>query len=201
MNYKNSRDAAWQLLIKHKISELPVNLSKICKAEHIRLFTYKEGAKLIEKFNLEENMIDNDAFSISRIIFYDDTKIITRQRFSVAHEMGHIFLHSSKEATIYNREPTPNDNPIESEANIFASRLLAPLCVLHYLNVQSPEEIAEICMISMAAARIRMERLTDIRKRDEAFRRSSGRGCFLISPLEKDVYTRFAKFIKENQKL
>ena len=201
MNYKNSRDAAWQLLIKHKISELPVNLSKICKAEHIRLFTYKEGAKLIEKFNLEENMIDNDAFSISRIIFYDDTKIITRQRFSVAHEMGHIFLHSSKEATIYNREPTPNDNPIESEANIFASRLLAPLCVLHYLNVQSPEEIAEICRISMAAARIRMERLTDIRKRDEAFRRSSGRGCFLISPLEKDVYTRFAKFIKENQKL
>lgn len=201
MNYKNSRDAAWHLLIKHKISELPVNLSKICKAEHIRLFTYNEGTKLIKQFNLEENMIDNDAFSISRIIFYDDTKIITRQRFSIAHEMGHIFLHSSKEATVYNREPTPNDNPIESEANIFASRLLAPLCVLHYLNVQSPEEIAEICRISMVAAHIRMERLNEIRNRDEAFRRLSGRGCFLLSSLEEEVYERFAKFIKENQKL
>lgn len=201
MNYKNSRDTAWHLLIKHKISELPVNLSKICKAEHIRLFTYNEGAKLIKQFDLEENMIDNDAFSISRMIFYDDTKIITRQRFSIAHEIGHIFLHNHKEATVYNREPTPNDNPIESEANIFASRLLAPLCVLHYLNVQSPEEIAEICRISMAAAHIRMERLNEIRKRDEAFRRLSGRGCFLLSSLEKEVYERFAKFIKENQKL
>ena len=200
MNYKNSRDIAWQLLIKHKISSLPVNLSKICKAEHIRLFSYQEGAKLIQKLQLEEHMVENDAFSIGRVIFYNEENIIARQRFSIAHEMGHIFLHSSRDATVYNRDPSPNDDPLETEANIFASRLLAPLCVLHYLNVRSPEEIAEICNISITAARIRMERLNEIRKRDEAFWRTSGRGCFLLSPYERTVFEMFAPFIETHRK-
>ena len=200
MNYKNSRDAAWQLLKKHKVSSLPVNLSKICKAEHIRLFTYQEGAKLTQKLKLEGNLIGNDAFSIGKIILYDNQNVVARQRFSIAHEMGHIFLHSTREATVYNREPTPNDNPLESEANIFASRLLAPLCVLHYLNVQTPEEIAELCNISITAARIRFERLNEIRQRDEEFRRRSGRGCFLLSPAERAVFQQFDEFIRTHQR-
>lgn len=200
MNYKNSRDAAWQLLIKHKISSLPVNLSQICKAEHIKLFTYKEGKSFIRKLRLESNMIGNDAFSIGRIIFYDDKSTIARQRFSIAHEMGHIFLHSSKKATVYNREQTPNDNPIEAEANVFASRLLAPLCVLHYLHVQNPEEIADICNISMASAQIRFKRLCEIRKRDEIFCRTSGHGCFLLSPSEREVFGLFYTFIETHRK-
>ena len=200
MNYKNSRDAAWQLLKKHKVSSLPVNLSKICKAERIRLFTYEEGEKLIKKLQLEENMTENDAFSLRRVIFYNNESIVARQRFSIAHEMGHIFLHSTREATVYNREPTPNDNPLESEANIFASRLLAPLCVLHYLNVQTPEEIVELCNISITAARIRFDRLNEIRKRDEEFRRRTGRGCFLLSPAERAVFQQFYEFIRTHQR-
>jgi Zn-dependent peptidase ImmA (M78 family) len=199
MNYKNSRDAAWQLLLKNKISSLPVNLSKICKAENIKLCSYKEGTKLILKLQLEDHTVDNDAFSMGRVIFYNDQNIVSRQRFSIAHEMGHIFLHSPREATVYNREPSPNDNPFETEANIFASRLLAPLCVLHYLNVQSPEEIAEICNISIASARIRMERLRNIRKRDEVLLRSTGRGCFLLSPYERAVFQMFEQFIETHR--
>ena len=200
MNYKNSRDVAWQLLIKHKISSLPVNLSKICKAEHIRLFSYKEGAKLIRQLQLEDHMMKNDAFSMGRLIFYNDENSVARQRFSIAHELGHILLHSTQEVTVYNREPSSDDNPLETEANIFASRLLAPLCVLHYLNVQSHEEISEICKISITAAHIRMERLNEIRKRDEALCRVSGRGCFLLSSYEKAVFQLFAQFIEAHRK-
>ena len=200
MNYKNSRDAAWQLLKKHKVSSLPVNLSTICKAEHIKLFTYQEGASLIKKLQLEGNMVENDAFSIGRIIFYNDQNIVTRQRFSIAHEMGHIFLHSTREATVYNREPTPNDNQLEAEANIFASRLLAPLCVLHYLNVQNAEDIFRLCNISMTAAQIRFKRLSEIRERDKTFRETKGYGCFLLSSHERAVFKRFTQFIEANQK-
>ena len=200
MNYKNSRDIAWQLLIKHEISSLPVNLSKICKAEHIRLFSYKEGARLIQKLQLEEHMVDNDAFSIGRVIFYDDKKIIARRRFSIAHEMGHIFLHSCQEATVYNREPMPSDDPPEAEANIFASRLLAPLCVLHYLNVQNAKDISQLCNMSMTAAQIRFKRLSEIRERDKASRATKGHGCFLLSPYERAVYKQFTAFIEAHRK-
>ena len=196
MNYKNSRDLAWHLLIKHKVRSLPVCLSEICRAERIRLVTYQDADKLIRRLKLEGNTIGNDAFSIGRFIAYDDRCAVARQRFSIAHELGHIFLHSTKLPTVYNREPTPNDDPIEAEANVFASRLLAPLCVLHQLNVRSSEEIAERCNISMAAAQIRFERLTAIRQRDERFQQTTGLGCFMLSPLESQVLDQFDGFIE-----
>lgn len=200
MNYKNSRDAAWQILIKNKISCLPVRVDRICKSERIRLFTYGEGKEIIERFKLEDNVISNDAFSFGRVIMYDDEKPITRQRFSIAHEIGHIFLHQPVGATLYNREISPNDNPIEAEANVFASRLLAPLCVLNGLNVSSAEEIAKICNISSIAAEIRYKRLCEIRERDNNFKRIRGYGCFLVSPLERKLYKHFEEYIKQNRK-
>lgn len=200
MDYKNSRDVAWQMLIKHKVSALPVNLQRICRRERIKLVTYKEGAEAIKKLGLEEHTVGNDAFTLRRVIFFDDTTPITRQRFSVAHELGHVLLHEPPEATVYNREISPNDNPEEAEANIFASRLLAPLAVLHYLNVQSPEEIAEYCKISMVAARIRWERLCEIRLRDAEMRKHSWHGCFGMSPLEREVIRNFNDYIISHKK-
>ena len=200
MNYKNSRDAAWQMLIKNKTSGLPISVEKICKAEHIRLFTYREGEKLIRKLQLDEHTLGNDAFSIGRIIFYDDTTPPTRQRFSVAHEIGHIVLHQPSGATVFNREISPNDDPRESEANVFASRLLAPICVLHFLGVSSAEEISELCNISQIAARIRYERLCELRDRDQRMFQAKGYGCFLMSPLERTVYNNFKEYITKNKR-
>ena len=200
MNYKDSRDAAWQILIKYEIKSLPVSVSKICERENIRLLTYGEGAPIIERLRLENNVIGNDAFSMRRMIFYDDTKPPSRQRFSIAHEIGHILLHNPTGATVLNREMSPNDDPLEREANVFASRLLAPLCVLHFLNVRSPEEISELCNISITAARIRFERLSFVRKRDRDRREGGGRGCFLLSLLEREVYRNFASFIENNKR-
>lgn len=200
MDYKNSRDVAWRILIENHISSLPISVHKLCQSEHIRLVTYREGRKIIEKLNLEGNTIGNDAFSMARIIFYDDTKQLARQRFSVAHEIGHIILHESTTATVMNREIASNDNPMETEANIFASRLLAPICVIHYLNLNSPQEIAESCNISITAATIRYERLRIIRERDVKMRASHGYGCFLLSPLERQVYKNFERFITKHRR-
>ena len=195
MNYENSRDAAWRLLIKHRVSQLPIDVRKICKSEKIRVFAYTRAQKLIGTLGLKENTIGNDAFSFARVIFYNNETTPERQRFSIAHELGHILLHSPDGATVYNREISPNDDPKESEANIFASRLLAPLCVLHFLGVNSPEEISALCAISKPASEIRYRRLCEIRVRDEEARNKTGRGCFLLSPLERDVYKNFRGYI------
>lgn len=199
MNYKNARDAAWQLLIKNHVSELPIDVRKICKAERIRIFTYERGKKLIEALGLTEHTKENDAFSFARVIFYDDRTSPERQRFSIAHELGHILLHATDGATVYNREVSPNDNPIESEANVFASRLLAPLCVLHFLGVSSASEISALCAISAPASEIRYRRLCEIRERDAQMLRTRGRGCFLLSPLEREVYCNFKRYIKRRK--
>lgn len=200
MDYKKSRDAVWQILIKNKISSLPISVEKICRSEHIRLLTYREGAKIIERLSLEDHTKDNDAFSFSRIIFYDDRTSLARQWFSIAHELGHIILHQPTYPTVLNREMSSNDDPMEAEANVFASRLLAPMCVIHFLNLSTPQEIAELCQISRTAAEIRYQRLCLIRERDRKMVESKGYGCFLLSPLERKVCSNFKRYILKNKR-
>ena len=202
MNYAKSRDLAWKILINSGASSLPIDVTAICKKERISLFTYKQAEELIKDLGLDESIEDNDAFSINSMIFYDDTKPRERQRFSIAHELGHIFLHSesSGKATVYNREPSPNDNPLETEANIFASRLLAPLCVLQFLNLNSIKEISELCVISFSAAKLRFARLCEIRRRNSERRKSKNHGTFLISKLERELVENFKDFIEKNKR-
>ena len=69
---------------------------------------------------------------------------------------------------------------------MFASRLLAPACVLWALNARTPEEIAALCQISHQAAKFRAERMAILYERNR----------FLSSPLERKVYDQFKEFIE-----
>lgn len=107
-------------------------------------------------------------------IFYDDTVSPERQRFTVAHELGHIIMrHSGAE-----------DN--EAEANVFASRLLMPACVLYACEVKTADEIMSLCAVSRQAAEIRLTRLEELRRRDK----------FYTHPLERAVARRFRGFVR-----
>lgn len=183
MNYKlyqQSRDAAWTLLRDLKIRELPVQVSDICQELGIPLKLYIPPD-------------DNDGFCQMRCglpyIFISSQVSPVRQRFTAAHELGHIILGHIGKYELVNREPSATDNPIEQAANVFASRLLAPACVLWGLNITSADQIAKVCKISMPAAKFRMERMKELYQRDK----------FLTSSLEREVYEQFEDFIKKNR--
>ncbi|MBP3307935.1 MAG: ImmA/IrrE family metallo-endopeptidase [Clostridia bacterium] len=205
MNYKLARDIAWRVLINNKVSSLPVDVFEICKAEGIFIFTYKSAEAILKELHIEEQNRDSDAFCFGRFIFYDDTKPLTRQRFSIAHELGHILLHLTDDKYDANRFRKVKDelpcrtDSTEAEANTFAARILAPLCVLQYLNVSSPDEIAELCDIGYTAARVRFERLCKIRARSAKRRREKGFGTFLIEGYERLVLDNFKDYIEKNK--
>ena len=123
-------------------------------------------------------------------IVIDDENTVQRCRFTIAHELGHILLgHPTRNG--YHARTIDKVRPqIESEADMFASRLLAPACVLWGLNLHTAEEIAKLCNVSITAAQIRAERMDVLYKRDK----------FLISPLERKVYEQFKGFIDNNRK-
>ena len=158
--YKISRDAAWQILIDLKISALPVSVTKICKELNIEVKLY-------------EPKDENDGFSYIKdgkaYIFISKYSSVQRQRFTAAHELGHLILGSD-----------------EQEANVFASRLLAPACVLWGLGVTDAQQITELCDISLQAAEFRMKRMQELYARNK----------FLISPFEQKVYEQFDSYIK-----
>lgn len=178
--YKSSRDAAWDVLIKSQVSELPVDILGICKLLGVKV-----------KYKHFDDGNDGIAQIVRgrAVILIEPDRPRERKRFTIAHELGHILLGHVGKYELVSREPSPNDSPIEHEANVFASRLLAPACVLWGLDLHTPEEIMRVCDISYTAASIRAERMKELYTRNK----------FLISPRERLVYKQFEKYIKYRQ--
>ncbi len=182
--YQNARDAAWKTLIDFHVCELPVSLSRICKDLGIAILDNKQANELQPGEN-GIAVMQNDKW----YIIFDDTDIYGKQRFTIAHELGHILMGHEMKNGYYTRRDNISKPADETEADIFASRLLAPACVLWGINACTAEQISEVCSISHAAATIRAERMEVLRKR----------GKFLTSPLERQVYKQFENYIENNR--
>lgn len=179
-SYQKSRDLAWRILLQEEVRELPVPIVRLCRQMGIRVQSFTP----IDGNDGYSTIIDGEPR-----IFVSDRCSAERKRFTIAHELGHILLGHVGLRGLVNREPDPKDNPIEQEANVFASRLLAPACVLWALNLREPEEIAAVCRISYQAARFRAERMALLYER----------GRFLTSPMERRVYEQFGDFISRKK--
>lgn len=107
-------------------------------------------------------------------IIVNDIDPIPVQRYSIAHEIGHILL---------------GEDASEYEAERFAIGVLAPACVLWGLNLHSAEDIARFCNISLTAAKNRANRMKVL----------YGRNMFLSHPLERQLYEQFEQFIQEKK--
>ncbi|MCI8610465.1 MAG: ImmA/IrrE family metallo-endopeptidase [Clostridiales bacterium] len=195
--YCDTRDASWDILIRCRAGTLPIKIVDVCKRLKIKVFPYTDA--FLKLYNIDANRTDGFCVLIRRhpVIFYNPNTSKARQRFTIAHELGHIVRGHLDTRTMVNREPDPQDSPEEYEANIFASRLLAPACVLWGCRINTPEEIAEMCDISMTSARFRMERMAALYERERRFYAKYGKSCFLQSPLEQRVYAHFKKYIEE----
>lgn len=178
--YKKSRNASWQCLIDFKVNTLPVKLSDIAKAADITILKNSK-VNFLNSGQSGKTILQNNRF----YIIYNDTEPLRRCRFTIAHELGHIFLGHLLVNNQQYRTFSINDDT-ESQANVFARDLLAPACVLHELNVLNAEEIAELCNISMEAAGYRAQRMKTLEQRN----------AWYLSDLERQVYKQFEDFIK-----
>lgn len=190
-NYQNARDAAWEILIECGVSALPVRPSEICRHYSWVLADYIAGERSIALFGLSKLKEKTDGFCTvtanHTYIFYNSSLPVGRQRFTVAHEIGHLVLGhvGNGMATVENREPTGTERAEERQANQFAARLLAPACVLHEVGATTPEEIQKLCGISRQAAQFRAERMQELERR----------GRYYTSHLEQQVVKQFESYI------
>ncbi len=185
--YKNVRNNAWQCLLDVGITELPVSVVKIADFFDIKIVK-----------NSKYNWLKPKQIGISRltsngrwIICYEDTEPSYRSRFTIAHELGHILLgHQLKDGEDHTRTFDKDRPQIESEADMFAARILAPACVLWGLDLHTPEDIASACNISFSAAQFRAQRMEELYRRQK----------FLTHPLEKQLFERFSQYIEKNRR-
>lgn len=150
------------LLKKHAVLSPPVFLDKILESENI---SYIE--RNLNEFGLDESV---DAF----IYKEGDTKLLAvnpfthlyseKKRFSIAHELGHFFLHIGNKSTYVATRNGENSNlQEEEEANFFAANLLMPdemiERVYFSLEIPSLSKMANIFEVSMAAMKIKLENM------------------------------------------
>lgn len=179
-DYKISRNLAWEILLKEEVNTLPVSLLALCRQMEIAVGYYEPE----DNSDGKSTIIDNHP-----VILVSSLCGRPRQRFTVAHELGHILLGHVGMYQLVNREPSPTDNPVEQVANVFAARLLAPACVLWGCGVRSAEDIMRLCDISRQSAEYRWARMQELYTR----------GKFLTHPLEQAVYRQFADYIRAHK--
>lgn len=88
--------------------------------------------------------ISYDFDKSSYIITVNENHHPNRQRFTIAHELGHYVLgHGSKEDVLYRNGES---DPDEIEANAFAAEILMPKGVIHHLVFE--QDITDIRVLA-----------------------------------------------------
>lgn len=181
--YKNARNASWQCLIDYNIDSLPVKVSRIAKRADITLLR-NSAVNLLSENESGITLVQDDKL----YIIYANEQSPQRCRFTIAHELGHIFLGHlfSKDGNGF-----ATTDEAEHSANVFARDLLAPACVLHELQALTAAAISDLCDISLEATTYRAERMAELERRN----------AFYLHPLELQVKKRFADFISKKKNL
>ena len=203
--YQQARDAAWRALLHVREKRFPVDAEALARqlGVDVHPFPGADEAKLSRCIQLAGG---GDCVSL-RIrgqwhIFLRTGRLDeNQQRFSIAHELGHLLLdHGTRSLMPGVRAFAGRENQgdlIEDPQNlddyaadIFAIRLLAPACVLHELHIDQSGQIMALCGLPPRAAALRAERMGLLNLRN----------VFYNHPLERQVRDQFLPFIRERQK-
>ena len=183
--YKNLRNNVWQCLLDFNVSQLPVDVRTIAKQAGIHIVK-NSSAHELSSTERGKSFFYNHQW----IIIYDDSQETTAARYTVAHELGHIFLGHELQSTLYCETQVFHKKPqAEQYADRFALRLLCPACVLWGLDLHTADEIAAYCRIERKQAELRAERMKQLYKRQK----------FLASDLEQQVFKNFQDYIQRER--
>ncbi len=131
---------------------VPVDLDKILQKFGLKAYnTNFSKPEISGAFSREEKQI-----------YLDATDPYTRKVFTLAHELGHYFLHDDKAYDILYREKRSHARPeLEREADEFAAELLMPEATirLYWPIAESIQQLAEIFSVSYSAMEYRLRNL------------------------------------------
>lgn len=148
VRYQFVRQMAKRVLAESKVRVPPVDLRQILSANGIG---YEE--------------VDDFPDTVDALIIADGAKFyaavnarqhLHRQRFSLAHELGHFFLHREgmpEDAVTIDNPPSgeadiPMKSAAEIEADLFAGELLVPLEMLKLHVRKGIQELSRLFMVS-----------------------------------------------------
>lgn len=165
--YDYCAQRACDFLEEYNIHVFPFDIEKIIHENGWGLVTYSE---LMEKFSSDRSTVirclgskdgytqlDDAGYCIA---YNDDDQLGNRKRFTLMHEIGHIYLKHLEdfEATrLFRGSLSKQENKVlENEANAFARNVLVPTTLFHELKNKSASNISKQFAITPTAAETRL---------------------------------------------
>lgn len=151
---KKIEELTSSILLNNDMYKIPVDIVKIAKANDIKVFEASLGNKISGaiRYNRENNI-----FEI--LVNKDDQK--TRQRFTIAHELGHFFLQQDtlKDDEVHIDIMYRITGEQEKEVDYFAGALLMNKTLLEkmYNENNTITELAELFDVSISAMTVRLD--------------------------------------------
>jgi Zn-dependent peptidase ImmA (M78 family) len=150
---------ASNILAAHWDGKLPVDLQEIAAGMGVFLFSSKQLGSLSGKIELVNERPH---------VTINTNESLVRQRFTIAHELGHFALGHLSDGQPQFRDPAANfstgaSSALERQANAFAAELLMPQRAVEYaVNEKQMLGIAELAgafHVSQAAMTYRLQEL------------------------------------------
>jgi Zn-dependent peptidase ImmA (M78 family) len=147
-----------------EISSLPIDPFEIVKCFGWEVFTvgYVASRAYIPRNKVIDG-VDSDLYYINGRykIIYNEKAYPARIPFTLAHEIGHIWLNHLEDSglnkTSQNSLSEEQYDVLEKEANCFAAELLMPYFILRNLQPLSQLDLVAFCNVSQAAASNRLK--------------------------------------------
>ncbi len=145
-DYHLATNKAYETLIKFKIFSFPITIVSVLRRMHNVCFhSYSEAAEMMGISFTEFWALASSDFGFSvrnskrnQIeIFYNDHKSESVQRFTLAHELGHVVL-----------EHVQDGKKEDREANCFARNYLCPVPVVQGYNLKTSAEYCKTFFVS-----------------------------------------------------
>lgn len=135
-----------------EITSLPIDCFEIARKLYYHLVPYSQ---LSDRALRQAMQYSSDGFSSIRknpytgmyewFIFYNDFNSLPRQRWTIFHEIGHIYLGHFEDYTM-------SDAQKESEANFFAKYSIAPPPLINMVECESATDVAAMFYVSGEAS-------------------------------------------------
>jgi Zn-dependent peptidase ImmA (M78 family) len=158
-NFKRAQTEAEKLVKAYSFDTPPIDPCVIADdfGVNVRFVTFAEdfSNKVSGFFDYEE-----------QTIFVNEAEHPNRQTFTIAHELGHKILHeeylrsSDYKVLLRQSEIIGKKDPVEQEADAFASNLLVPNFLLKkYMDFATPYELSRLFIVSEAVIRNKLKYL------------------------------------------
>lgn len=133
MDFEQLYEIIFKIYTDCNVTEFPIDCFEVVRRCGYRIKRYSE---LTPKKKEACMRLSPDACIVKDTLYYQDQNIPERTRFSVMHELGHVFLQT----------------PVEETADTFSSHILAPRIMIHKNGCQNAEQIHETFGLSYTAS-------------------------------------------------